>query len=133
MNISPLEYEVMLARVNANRRRPEYPSAATGAAEGEDRESGVRKQITAWCDAQWPKWVPMGARTDKPSTLPVGAQDLAIFGPFPTCILVDTKSKSGKPSPDQRIWAARLRALGWTVHFVKKMEVFLEIVKEQAK
>ena len=128
MNPTPLEYELMVARLNANRKRQVAPSEVITRGEGEDRESRVRKQITDWCAVQHFPWVPMGARTDKPSTLPLGAQDLTIFGPFPMCVLVDTKSRTGKPSPEQRVWATRLLALGWTVHFIKTMPEFLKLV-----
>ena len=124
MNPTPEQAIEMLRRLERNRKREPVTAPPD---EGDDRESKVRTRITEWCDRQWPPWLVCTARTDKPSTLPVGFPDMVIFGPHPTCIIVETKSKSGKPSSDQRIWEKKFEMLGWRVHFVKTFDTFITI------
>ena len=130
MNPTPAQAIEMLTRLERNRKREPVVESTD---EGDDHESKVRKQITDWCDAQWPKWVYWGARTDKRSTLPKGCHDLTIAGPNNVNIFVDTKSRTGKPSPDQLVWQAQLRHIGREVHFVKTFDQFLEAVELNQK
>lgn len=92
---------------------------------GFEKESRLRESVSEWCESQWPKWVIVSPRPDVPSTLPLGCQDLTIFGPFPMCLLVELKSKSGKLSQDQNVWKARMASLGWTVHTIRTLDEFL--------
>lgn len=128
--VSMTEFEV-----NEHQRRirktPEPSSAG-----GDDRETGqggLQEKIQQWCDKQWPRWKTIRARTDKRSTIAAGAQDFTIFGPFPLCICVETKSKTGKLSEDQRIWAFEMERLGWAVHIVRSQEEFEALVKQLQK
>ena len=127
MNPTPEQAIEILRRLERNRKRDPIFSLTPEYEEGEERESIIRNQIIKWCDRQWPKWLVCTARTDKPSTLPVGFPDMVIFGPYPTCVIVETKSKAAKPSPDQRIWEKKFELLGWRVHFVKTFDHFITI------
>lgn len=103
--------------------------AATGGDERETGRGGLQEKIQAWCDRQWPRWLTIWARTDKPSTIGVGIHDFTIFGPYPICICVECKTKTGKLSEDQRNWAFEMARLGWAVHIVRSMEEFEQVVK----
>jgi len=111
-------------------QRPEPgPAGEHPAAEHETGKHGLQAQIIAWCDAQWPRWVYDFPRTDLKSTLPLGRHDATIWGPFPTCYLIETKAKGKKQSEDQLIWATKMRAIGWTVHILYSLEAFLALVQ----
>ncbi len=107
-------------RVARGKRMPQ--SESSGGDERETGQGGIQSKVIKWCADQWPQWVPVFARTDLPSTLPVGCQDISIFGPWPLCICVETKSRTGKPSQAQLIWRARMSALKWRVHIVRCMD-----------
>jgi len=104
------------------------------ASDGDLRESGsdgLQAKIIAWCESQWPRWKYIQARNDKKSTIALGAQDFTVFGPFPLCLCIETKSKTGKLSEAQRDWAFEMSRLGWKVHLIRSMDEFLSIAKPQ--
>lgn len=138
MNLTPQQAAEILARLERNRKRKPPDEWIKSVADscvsyGDDHESKVRKQITKWCDDQWPPWVYWGARPDVKSTLPKGCHDLTLAGPDNQTLFIDTKSKTGKPSPDQLIWRTRLRAVGRELYFVKTFDQFLAAVEENRK
>lgn len=102
----------------------------TSADVGEELESALARKVTEWCDAQWPKWKIVRARTDRRSTLAIGCHDMTVFGPWPTVVLVELKRKGGKPTKEQQAWACELQMLGWWVCVVRTMEEFSEAVEE---
>ncbi len=102
--------------------------AVTGGDERETGRGGLQEKIQQWLDAQWPRWLCIRARSDKRSTIGVGIHDYTIFGPYPICILVECKTKTGKRSEDQRNWAFEMQRLGWTVEIVRSLEDFQQIV-----
>ncbi len=108
-------------------------SSAAGAAERETGPGGLQKKIQDWCDAQWPRWVCDFPRTDKPSTVAPGRHDATVWGPHPVCLLIETKAKGKKQTPDQLVWAARMRAIGWEVSVVYSLEQFVELTNEKLK
>lgn len=98
------------------------------------RESVQHDQIMAWCDTQWPRWKYVHARTDKPSTLPVGCSDFVIFGPYPICFLVECKTMDGKIGKDQRIWIKEMEMLGWIVNITRSFDEFMaRVITEKAR
>jgi len=125
-----LQHEAEFAR----KRLPQRQVVPTTEAVREERENVQHNKIMAWCDAQWPRWKYIHARMDMPSTLPVGCQDFAIFGPFPICLLVECKASDGKVDPDQRIWIKEMEMLGWKVHVTWSYDEFLALAEsEKAK
>ena len=125
--------DFLLLEARCNRARSKSRHAAPEPATSRDAggpESAIRKRILDFCGSQWPVWVVLAARTDERSTLPEGAHDLTIFGPFPLCILVETKSRSGKLRPSQKIWIKNLDMLRWKVRIVTTWEQFQRAVDE---
>lgn len=117
--------ELNLANFESRRRKVKQPESS---GEPCDRESKLRDQILAFCDSQRPRWKVVWARSDKRSTLPVGAHDLTIFrsGGRTTCI--ELKTASGKLDTDQTIWKHEMESLGHTVHVVRSWPDFLSAI-----
>lgn len=132
MNITSDQFLSMLERCDAARgkskREPAGESDSKNAVS--EPESAIRKRILDFCGSQWPVWIVLAARTDERSTLPEGAHDLTIFGPFPLCICVETKGRGGKLRATQQIWIKKLEMLGWKVWIVKTWEQFQTAVDE---
>lgn len=105
------------------------PEIGRQIAEKVRRELDLHKQIMDYCDAQWPRWKYIRARSDLPSTIAVGAHDFTIFAPGGRTILIECKRGDGKLSSDQLAWAKELSLLGHQVEVVRSFEEFLGIVK----
>lgn len=128
MGMNPTLFAEMAARCERNRLRSQpTPPVRLDAAKRETGRDGLHCKIQKWCDDQWPRWKVVSARTDVPSTLPVGCHDMTIFGPFPICICAELKAKGKKPSLDQNNWIAEMRALGWTVHLIFSEQEFFDL------
>lgn len=132
MGFSQQDYISMQMRLQRALKGKPTPMP-TDAAQRETGKGGLHEQILKWCDAQWPKWKVIAARTDMRSTIALGAHDMTIFGPYPLCICVELKSKTGKLSEDQISWGAQMRALGWAVHVVRSLSEFEALTKTPAK
>lgn len=116
------------AQVLAHQAKFNKPSAES-LGEAVDREDKLRDQIIGWCKSKWPQWIPVWARSDKKSTLPVGCQDITLFAPKRVCYCLELKSKTSKHSKEQLAWYAQMRMLDWEVHTVRNWEDFIRIVK----
>lgn len=127
MGIPLHQFREMTERVERNKLRA--PVASAEACERETGSDGLHAQIMRWCDSQWPRWKYIHSRTDKRSTVDPGVPDFAVFGPYPRCIVVECKSKSGKLSTDQQNWIAEMKMIGWTVNVVWNLEEFLGLTK----
>jgi len=91
------------------------------------KEIELHKEIMDWCDAQWPRWKYIRARSDQKSTIAVGAQDFTIFTPGGRVLCVECKRSGTKQDRDQLCWATELRILGHTVHVVRSLDEFLKL------
>lgn len=141
MGFTTAEYLEMQTRLtNASRKRLpiavdaplDTAAARLGQVDREIGKNGLQSQIAEWCDAQWPRWVYDFPRTDQKSTLPLGRHDATVWGPFPKCVLIETKAKWRKRTQEQQIWATRMRAIGWEVHLIYSMDEFLKVVEKAA-
>jgi hypothetical protein len=134
MGIDPETFRQIEARVAANLRKGSLAKHEAPIPDGGDmvpdgQEGKLHEEIEKWCNAQWPRWKILCARRDKRSTLPVGAHDDTVFGPFPFCLLLELKTKSTKQDKDQLIWAKELEMLGWRVQVIRSMAEFHAAVK----
>jgi hypothetical protein len=109
-------------------RRVKLRQGESEPAERETGPTGLHRQIEDWCRQQWPPWKVLKARTDKRSTLPVGAHDMTIYADHGRVFNVECKAKAGKWSKDQRVWATELRVLGHVVYGVQSLDEFLALV-----
>lgn len=94
--------------------------------EAVEREIPLHNKIIKWLDSQHPRWKYIRARSDRESTIAVGAQDFTIFAPVGRTICIECKAKGGKLSTDQRIWRKEMEMLGHTVHTIWSFEEFLQ-------
>ncbi len=123
----------MQANCDRNRKRADFVADAAG--EPVALESDLHESIMKYCDRQWPRWKYIRARMDKKSTMQVGCQDFTIFarvkidedyGARVFCI--ECKARNEKPSPEQLAWHKEMEMVGFTVHVVRSMDEFLEVV-----
>jgi hypothetical protein len=70
------------------------------------------------------------ARTDRRSTIQVGANDLTLFLPSARVLCIECKSKTGKRTQEQLAWACEMAKLGFAVHEIRTFQQFLEKVSE---
>ena len=128
--ISQADYLAMLARLDAGARKHE-PSPSQGPpATREVGHGGLQEQIAAHCNAQWPQWPFIQARSDKPSTIAAGAQDFTLFLPKGRLLCVETKAKGGKVTPQQLAWRLRMEMAGHKVHLCYSFNQFLELAQQ---
>lgn len=134
MGIPIDEFHAMEMRVAANRLRG--PAAAViEFPKGEKvvvpvpLEAPLHQEVMDWCDSQqpWP-WMYVHSRMDRKSTTHKGVPDFVIFGPFPLCLVLEGKARDEKQKPEQLLWAAKMKRIGWTVHMFRSMPEFLSIV-----
>lgn len=99
---------------------------AEDAAELEVGRGGLQEFIRKRCREKWPEWPVIQCRADQKSTIEKGANDLTIFCPGGP-LLVETKARGKKPTPDQLQWAKKLEMVGFKVHFVWSESQWLEL------
>jgi hypothetical protein len=132
MRISTADYQAILARQMAKGRNTVAGDDAKPTKQlkpPKPSEKDLHNAILAYCDSQWPRWKVVYARRDKPSTIPVGCQDMTIFASNGFVYCLELKTETGKQSKEQRDWAAEMQMLGMTVHVVRSMEQFRKIVE----
>jgi hypothetical protein len=93
-----------------------------------ERELKLHDDIIRYCNAQWPRWKYIHARTDQRPTIAVGCQDFTIFAPG-RVLCIECKRADGKPDHDQLIWHKEMEMLGHTVHIVRSLSEFLEVAR----
>lgn len=135
--ITASEFYEMQQRCDANRKRADFVADAAG--EPVALESTLHEEIMRFCDGQWPRWKYIRARMDKKSTMQVGCQDFTIFAAvkFPDTaagflskvFCIECKARDEKLSPEQLIWHKEMQMLGFTVHVVRSMEEFRNVIK----
>ena len=121
-----LDHELKL-KVAAGKKRP---AAVSSGDEREVGRGGLHEKIMRHCDAQWPKWKYIHARTDQRSTVGIGVHDFTIYLPGGRVLNAECKTRDGKPTPEQLAWALQLEMLGHKVHVVRSMDEFLAITSE---
>jgi len=89
----------------------------------------LHRPIIEWCERQVPRVPYIHSRTDVPSSIPVGMQDFTIFYKG-QCFCIECKTRTGKLDKDQQSWAYLMAAQGWTVHIIRSVEQFLELVNQ---
>ena len=95
-------------------------------------KGGIQAQIHKWCASQWPRWKVYGPRSDKRSTLEIGACDMVVFARH-RVFCVEVKRKGEKPRAEQRNWIGELAMLGHRVHIIHSLAEFIEVTNKQAE
>lgn len=93
---------------------------------GESDESKLHEQILNECRRRG--WIAYHCRMDMPTTLMKGIPDFTIFADGGRVILVECKTAKGKLSVEQAAVNAWLSKLGQTVHVVRSLEEFMEVI-----
>jgi hypothetical protein len=126
--ITPEQANEMLHRLEKNKKR-ETPTIEDIPIEGVAMEIvGLHVPIIRWCQQQVPAVPFYHSRSDKAATIDRGAPDFClIYKGKP--ILIECKSKTGKLTEDQRNWIYCSELQGVTVHIIRSMEEFFELVK----
>lgn len=124
MGIPEHQYNEMLLRLEANKRRNGIPPAPEDAASREIEE--LHEPILQWCKDHQASFI--RARPDKASTIGVGAPDFSIFHKG-RVFLIECKTKTGKVTPQQLGWHLLAEQNQFKVHIVRSLNEFLEIVK----
>ena len=123
MGITPFQYRQMIGRLGA--------SAEAGTTrEAVESEGGLHDEIIKWCLGQWPRCKYIHSRMDRRPTIEAGTADFIIFLPKGRVICVECKTRTGKQSKEQLVWAAEMKQLDHKVHVVRSFEDFLKLVSE---
>lgn len=127
MPITPSQFQEMVLRVERNRGQEEkLPTEVSGS--DDEREADLHRRIIWWCDSQFPFVPYIHARTDKRSTIAVGAPDFAVFYKL-QCLLIECKSVKGKMSVEQMAWTRRANEQGFAIHVVRSFREFLNLIE----
>lgn len=119
----------MLERMRGSRSRELARPDKNESADGCSREiEELHYPIIEFCNNQHPKWKYIHSRPDQRSTIGEGVQDFTIFAPGGRVFLIECKTRTGKPSEDQRNWAHEMEMIGWIVQIVRSYKEFLELV-----
>lgn len=119
-----IAHELKLAA--AKRKKSGEPEKVSST---EAREMKLHDKIIKHCMDQWPRWKYIRARPDQASGIQKGCQDFTLFLPGGRTLCIECKSSTGKLSTDQLIWKHEMSLLGHTVHEVRSMEEFLQLVQ----
>lgn len=107
------------------RRYPEPFPSPRKTPDAVDRESDLHTQIAAECLRR--VWLAFHGAIGKRTRRTPGEPDFVIICEYPRVLLIECKSKTGKPSDDQlsvRTWANKL---GHQVHIISSFREFLDI------
>ena len=118
--ISTAEFLTMQARCNSGRREA-VP------AEGVENEGDLHDQILAQCRHRL--WPVIHSRMDMATTTATGAPDFVIFADAGRVFAVESKTKTGKQTPQQIAWQMLMERNGHRYAIVRSMVEFLDLVK----
>lgn len=116
-----------LQAYEARRLRDQVVSTGDGVSD----ESKLHAAILKECNRRG--WIPIHARMDRPTTLANGTPDFLILADGGAVIIVEAKSKTGKLSTDQLGFMAMAKKLDHTIHVVRSLEQFLDVLKGARK
>ncbi len=115
--MSESEYNAFLAR--------DFRRHKTG--DGVDREADLHDEILDDCRRRG--WHAIHSRMDLPTTTGVGDPDFVIMADLGKVYFIECKSKTGKVTPAQAALQAQAMRLGHTVHVIRNMREYIEVVQ----
>lgn len=121
-NITYADFLAMQARC-APKRNEEIANDAVGAGE----EDQLHMDIMAECRRRG--WIALHGSMAHRARRTVGEPDLHVLGDAGRSWLVECKTKHSKLSPAQFAMQHHAAKLGHTIHIVRSMREFLEVVK----
>ncbi len=90
-------------------------------------ESDLQYRIVDYCRSKG--WFPICSGMHKRTSTPIGTPDFVIYADRGRVFTIETKSKTGKQTPEQLGIQLMLDMLGHKYYLVRSYEQFLEIVK----
>lgn len=127
MGISPFEFQKLLARMQSKNK----PAALSG---GDPVESGqelkLHSDIMQFCNEQWPPWVFIHTDPTGKSRATPGAPDFVIYSNVGV-LSFECKTKTGKRSEDQTIFAHLARQCGHEIEIVRSMDDFRALIARE--
>lgn len=122
MGFSELDFQNMEARVNRGRKTPVAPDA-------EANESDLHNKIIRFCKER--NWIYFRGSMAHKAMRVLGEPDFTILASHGRVFFVECKSKTGKLSPEQMGIQLAASILGHTVHAVRSLREFTEIVQKE--
>lgn len=111
----------------ANIRMHGAPDRKVVAPDAVTDESELHDEIMAYCRSK--DWVCLHGSMAHRTFRTIGECDFQIYASDSRAFLIECKSKTGKLSPEQQAFAAQARKNGHTVHCIRSMTEFLELVR----
>ena len=90
-------------------------------------ESDLQDRIVDYCRSKM--WFVVFSGMHRRTSTPVGTPDFVIYADDGRVFTIETKSKTGKQTPEQLGVQLMLEKLGHKYHLVRSFDQFLEIVK----
>ena len=116
-----------LAEVDGfNARHGKKPVKIVDAAPPETRESALHERIIAVCRANG--WIYRRDRMDMKTSGTIGWPDFTILASAGRTFLIECKTAKGKLTTQQAGLAMKAESLGHTVHVVRSMSEFYNII-----
>lgn len=119
MGISPLQFQIMQARVSPF-NPPTEPFSVV-----RDRESKLHEQIIQECKARG--WICYHGSMAHRARRTIGEPDFQIYGGGGKFWLIEAKTATGKLSVEQQGMAKWANMLGHKIHVVRNFAEFLEV------
>ena len=95
--------------------------------EAVEDEGGLHDDIIAQCRHRL--WPVIHSRMDMATTTATGAPDFVIFADAGRVFAVESKTKTGKQTPQQIGWQMLMERNGHRYHLVRSLAEFLDLVK----
>lgn len=102
-----------------------------GAPDAEPSEGDLHDKIETECAKRG--WLTVRSRMDRPTTTRKGVCDFIIYADRGRMLHVECKSATGKVKPEQQGFIAWAGKLGHTVHVVRSLREFLEVISEKGE
>ena len=93
-------------------------------------ENRLQKKINRWCREHGYPYLSFKQSKAVKKLLPAGWPDVIIFMKHPRALVVELKSKTGRPSKEQLDYKRVFKFLGWEWYLVKSYKQFLGIVNK---
>lgn len=92
-----------------------------------ENESDLQDRIVAYCRSKM--WFVVFSGMHRRTSTPIGTPDFSIYADGGRVFTIETKSKTGKQTPEQLGVQLMLEKLGHKYHLVRSYEQFLQVVK----
>lgn len=124
MSITPEQFHQMQIRLHGKVPQP----APIGLEPPVEDEGKLHNEIIEYCEAN--AWGYLHGAMSRRTHRTEGEPDFTILAPEGRTVMVECKSKTGKPTKEQLAFAALAQRNGHTVYLVRNMEQFKIVVNK---